>query len=236
MTGGALAQSAVLQTASLAPAQTQTARATQAQSLDELVRIAEQFLTEKTRDLAGKPEIAVSTLDSRLKLPACEKPIPYLSQGARIWGNTTVAIRCETPEPWRIMVKAHVRIHAPYLAAAKMLPQGHVLSEADLTLITGDITAMRPGVLTGKEHAIGRTVIRSIQPGTAIWPEQLRAARAIQQGQTVRIISRGNGFVISGEGHAVNSADEGQVAKAKMTNGSIIRGIAKADGVIEINF
>ncbi|MDL2284684.1 flagellar basal body P-ring formation protein FlgA [Oxalobacter sp. OttesenSCG-928-P03] len=240
--GTAFAQSAVIQTASLAPASMQAPyavsaqNAPQAQSLDELGLIAEQFLIDKTRDLPGKTEIAITPLDSRLKLPACRQPVAYLSQGARIWGRTTVAIRCEAPEVWRIMVKAHVRIHTDYLAAAKVLPQGHVIRESDLVLVNGDITAMRPGVLTGKEHAIGRTVTRSMQPGTAIWAEHLRAKQAIQQGQTVRIISRGPGFSISGEGLAINSAGEGQVAKAKMPNGSIIRGIAKADGVIEINF
>lgn len=230
--GSAIAQTAPMPT----PLPAQAANAASPQNLDALARIAEQFLTEKTQNLSGKVEITVSPLDNRLKLAACPNPIPYLSQGAKIWGKTTVAIRCETPETWRIMVKADVKIHTAYLTAAQTLPQGHVISEADLTLVTGDITAMRPGILTGKEHAIGKTVIRAMQPGAAIWPEQLRAPQAVQQGQAVRIISKGSGFSVSGEGHAINSANEGQVAKAKMANGSIIRGIAKADGIIEINF
>lgn len=240
--GSAFAQSAALQTAALPPAQTQAAYAVaaqntpQSQSLDELGLIAEQYLIAKTRDLAGKTEITITPLDNRLRLPACSNLVPYQSQGARIWGKTTVAIRCEGPDAWRIMVRAHVKIHTAYLAAAKVLPQGHVIRESDLTLITGDITAMRPGVLTSKEHAVGRTVVRAMQPGAAIWAEQLRAPKAIQQGQSVRIISQGRGFSISGEGYAINSANEGQVAKAKMPNGAIIRGIAKADGIIEVNF
>lgn len=240
--GGAFAQTAVMQTASLSPSPTQASMLTpaqnepQPQNLDELALIAEQFLIEKTKNLAGKAEIAISPLDTRLKLPACRKPIPYLSQGSKIWGKTTVAIRCEAPENWRIMVKADVRIHTTYLTAANALPQGHVINENDLALVTGDITTMRPGILTSKEHAVGQTVIRSMQPGAAIWPEQLRAPKAVQQGQTVKVISKGQGFFVSGEGHAINSANQGQVAKARMTNGSIIRGIAKADGIIEINF
>jgi flagella basal body P-ring formation protein FlgA len=241
-TGSLAAQTAALQTASLSPGQTQAARAVptqnthQSQNLDELGLIAEQFLIEKTRDLNGKTEIAIAPLDSRLKLPACSRLVPYQSQGGRIWGKTTVAIRCEDPENWRIMVKAHVRIHTAYLVAARVLPQGHLIRESDLTLVTGDITAMRPGVLTDKEHAVGRTVVRAMQPGAAIWAEQLRAPQAIQQGQSVRIVSQGRGFSISGEGYAINSANEGQVAKARMPNGAIIRGIAKADGIIEVNF
>lgn len=241
-TSSVFAQSPVLQTATLTPPQTQAVYAVpaqntpQSQSLDELGLIAEQYLVEKTKGLVGKTEITITPLDNRLRLPACRNLVAYQSQGARIWGKTTVAIRCEGPEAWRIMVKADVKIHTDYLAAAKVLPQGHVIRESDLTLIVGDITAMRPGVLTSKEHAVGRTVMRAMQPGAAIWAEQLRAIRAIQQGQSVRIISQGRGFSISGEGYAINSANEGQVAKAKMPNGAIVRGIAKADGIIEVNF
>ena len=236
--GSVAAQTAILQTASLSPAAYAIPVQTtpQIQSLDELGLVAEQYLIEKTQSLDGKAEIAITPLDNRLKLPACSILVPYQSQGARIWGRTTVAIRCEAPENWRVMVRAHVRIHTAYLVAGKVLPQGHVIREGDLTLVTGDITAMRPGVLTSREQAVGRTVVRAMQPGAAIWAEQLRAPRAIQQGQSVRIISQGPGFSISGEGYAINTANEGQVAKAKMPNGAIIRGIARADGIIEVSF
>lgn len=206
------------------------------QSADELGLIAEQFLVEKTRNLPGKTEITITPLDARLNLPACANPIPYLSQGARLLGRTTVAIRCEAPVAWRTMVKAHVRFHTAYLTAAKALPQGHVIQESDLALAEGDITAIRQGVLTGKEQAVGHTVARTIQPGSPIWAEQLRTPQAIQQGQNVKIISKGRGFTISGDGYAVNNAALGQVAKAKTTNGILVRGIARANGIIEVNF
>jgi flagella basal body P-ring formation protein FlgA len=206
------------------------------QNLDELTRIAGQYLAENTKNLSGRTEIVVSPLDNRLRLPACERPVPYQSQGAKIWGKTTVAIRCENPEPWRIMVRAHVKIYSSYLTAARVLPLGHVINESDLTAVTSDITALRPGVLTEMNHAVGRTVARAIQPGRAIRPEYLRASKAIQSGQAVRIVGKGSGFVVSGEGHATSSADEGQVIKVKMANGSVVRGIAKSGGIIEVNF
>lgn len=206
------------------------------QSTDELGLIAEQFLAEKTRELPGRTEITVTPPDARLNLPACAKPVPYLSQGARLLGRTTVAIRCEAPAAWRVMVKAHVRFHTAYLTAAKALPPGHVIQESDLALTEGDITAMRPGVLTGKEQAVGHTVARAIQPGSPVWAGQLRTPQAIQQGQSVKIVSKGRGFTISGDGYAVNNAALGQVARAKTANGTLVRGIARANGIIEVSF
>ncbi|MCM1513191.1 MAG: flagellar basal body P-ring formation protein FlgA [Oxalobacter formigenes] len=206
------------------------------QSPDELGLIAEQFLAEKTCGLPGRAEITVTPPDARLNLPACAKPVPYLSQGARLLGRTTVAIRCESPSAWRVMVRAHVRFYTAYLTAAKALPPGHVIQESDLALTEGDITAMRPGVLTGKKQAVGHTVARAIQPGSPVWAGQLRTPQAIQQGQNVRIVSRGRGFTISGDGYAVNNAAPGQVAKAKTAGGVLVRGIARANGIIEVDF
>lgn len=237
----ALAQSFALQTASLNQQQVptlfpNTAVSPAFQDLDELAGIAKQFLTEKTQHLKGDVLIDITPLDNRLMLSACKKPIPYLSQGAKVWGKTTVAIRCENPKPWRIMVKAQVKIHTDYLTAAKALPKGHVISESDLTLEKGDITAMRSGVLTDKKQAVGFTVSRTIQPGSAIWAEQLQTAHAIRQGQQVKVITQGKGFSVSSEGKAINNAGLGQLAKAKMPNGTIVRGIAKTNGIIEVPF
>ncbi len=235
------AQSTLLQTAALTPNPSgNSISALQTPSsfenLDNLAQIAKQFLIEKTKDIDGKAEIVITPLDQRIKLATCEKPIPYLSQGAKTWGKTTVAIRCESPQPWRIMVKAEVKIHANYLSAAKVLPRGHIIDETDLILATGDITAMRTGVLTDKKHAVGYTVTRTIQPGSAIWSDQLKTPQVIQQGQTVQVISKGNGFQISSKGHAISNAYQGQIAKVKMPNGKIVKGIAKSDGIIEVYF
>ncbi len=242
MATNTFAQTAAIQTASLAepvlPDNTilQSGSSAQTENLDDLAQIARQFLLEKTKEFDGKTEILITPLDSRLKLADCEKPIPYLSQGAKIWGKTTVAIRCEAPEAWRIMVKAQVKIHTAYLTAAKVLPRGHIIGENDLALVTGDITDMRTGVLTDKQHAIGHTVNRTIQPGSAIWADQLKTAQIIQQGQTVTVISQGKGFRISSDGQAINNACQGQLAKVKMPNGKIVKGIAKSDGIIEVYF
>ena len=206
------------------------------QNLAELSSTAEEFLTERTKDIIGRTEVTVYSPDPRIRVPACENLIPYMPQGSKAWGNTTVGIRCDAPEPWLIMLKANVRIYTSHLAASKALPAGHVISASDLTLLTSDITVKRPGLLTEKEHAVGRIVARAIKPGHAIWPEQLRSVKAIQPGQVVRIVGRGNGFVVSGEGQAITGAEAGQVTRVKLANGSMIRGIARSDGVIEVNF
>jgi len=56
----------------------------------------------------------------------------------------------------------------------------------------------------------------------------------VRQGQTVRIISAGNGFTISTDGLAQNNATQGQLVQAKVSSGQLISGITNANGQIEV--
>jgi flagella basal body P-ring formation protein FlgA len=58
----------------------------------------------------------------------------------------------------------------------------------------------------------------------------------IRQGQSVKVISRGNGFEVTNEGRAMSNAAEGQLAQVRMAGGQVVSGIARPGGAIEINF
>lgn len=60
------------------------------------------------------------------------------------------------------------------------------------------------------------------------------APLVVQQGQTVKIMSRGSGFSVTSEGRAMNNAAEGQIAQARLANGQTVSGIARPGGIIEI--
>jgi flagella basal body P-ring formation protein FlgA len=50
----------------------------------------------------------------------------------------------------------------------------------------------------------------------------------------VRLVSKGQGFSVSGEGKALTNASEGQLARARTANGQTVSGTARAGGIIEI--
>ena len=56
----------------------------------------------------------------------------------------------------------------------------------------------------------------------------------VRQGQTVRIISVGNGFTISTDVLAQNNATQGQLVQAKVSSGQLVSGITNANGQIEV--
>lgn len=199
-------------------------------------QIAEQFLQAQTRGLPGHVSISVNKLDSRLDLAACAAPQAFMPTGSKVWGKTTVGIRCTVPTPWTVYIQAKVSVVAAYVVTAAPLAQGQLVSATDLATMQGDLTTLPVGIITDATQAIGRTVTMSLQAGTALRQDSLRSVPAVQQGQTVRLVSIGPGFQVSSEGQALTSASEGQLVQARTQAGQMIRGIAKAGGVVEVSY
>lgn len=199
-------------------------------------QIAEQFLHAQTRGLPGHVSISVNKLDPRLDLAACAAPQAFMPSGSRVWGKTTVGIRCTVPTPWTVYIQAKVSVVADYIVTAAPLAQGQIVSATDLATMQGDLTTLPTGIITDAAQAIGRTVTLSLQAGSALRQDSLRSQPAVQQGQTVRLVSVGPGFQVSSEGQALTSAGEGQLVQARTQAGQMIRGIAKAGGVIEVSY
>jgi flagellar basal body P-ring formation protein FlgA len=196
----------------------------------------EQFLRVQTSGLPGQVNLNIGQVDARTTLPNCAAPEPFLPKGSRLWGKTTVGIRCTAPSPWTIYVAATVQVVADYLVTATPLAQGQPVGPNDLAKIKGDLTTLPVGIITDASQAIGRTVSVSLPAGTPLRNDALRSQQAVQQGQTVRVTSIGPGFTVSAEARALNNAAEGQVAQARTASGQVVSGVAKAGGIIEVTY
>ena len=98
----------------------------------------------------------------------------------------------------------------------------------------GDIAAMPNGIITDMAQAIGRTPTASLPSGTPLRLDTLRSRPVVQQGQAVRLVSKGTNFSVSAEAKAINNAGEGQVAQARTQSGLVVSGTARAGGIIEV--
>lgn len=201
-----------------------------------LRRDVEQFLRTQTAGLPGEVHISVHPIDQRMNLAACSTPEPFLPSGSRIWGKTTVGVRCRAPSQWTIYVAAQVRVLADYIITAAPLAQGKQISPNDLAQVRGDLTALPQGIITTPAEAIGKTVAISLSAGTPLRMDSLRNQHAMLQGQTVRLVSNGPGFRITAEARALNNADEGQIAQVRTASGQVVSGVAKPGGVVEVTY
>ena len=57
----------------------------------------DDFLRAQTRGLPGKVSYVISPLDARTQLPQCDAFEPFIPQGGKLWGRTTLGVRCLGP-------------------------------------------------------------------------------------------------------------------------------------------
>ncbi|RJF98677.1 flagellar basal body P-ring formation chaperone FlgA [Noviherbaspirillum saxi] len=201
-----------------------------------LRQVVEQFLRIQTAGLPGQVNLSVGQVDARSTLPACAAPEAFLPNGSRVWGRTTVGVRCTVPSPWTMYISATAQVVGEYVAAATPLAQGQLIGPQHVVKIKGDLTTLPAGILTDTAQAIGRTMTASLAAGTPLRSDSLRSQAAVQQGQTVRVVSSGPGFSVATEGRALNNASEGQIAQARTASGQVVSGVAKAGGVVEVTY
>lgn len=208
----------------------------QRQDTEALRKTVEQFLRKQAAALPGEITVTAGAVDARMNLAACPTPEAFLPPGGRLWGKTTVGVRCNAPSPWTIYMTATVRVVGEYVAAAVPLGQGQTVGAHDVIKVKGDLTAMPNGIVTDPAQAIGRTLAMAVPPGTPLRHDALRSQRAVQAGQIVKLISMGPGFRVTADGKALGHGTEGQIVQASTGNGQVVSGIARANGIVEVTY
>lgn len=203
---------------------------------DPILETAEQHARLLTKGLPGTVTITVDPLDPRTQLPQCSTLEAFTPAGSRTMGRTTIGVRCLAPHAWSVLLSVYIAVTGKYLSTARPLVAGQTLQTGDILVVSGDLAGQPPGVITDPQFAIGKTLKNSLGAGQPLRGDQLLAPFVIRQGQSVRVISRGEGFTASGEGRALNNAAEGQIAQVRMASGQVISGAARADGSIEVNY
>lgn len=207
-----------------------------AQAQESLSSALEHFVRTHTQGLPGKVSYRITPLDPRTQTAACSAFEPFLPNGARLWGKSTVGVRCLGPSSWTIYVPVHVSVAGSYYVTARPLTAGHLLGADDIAARTGDLTALPGSIVTDPAQAIGKTVRNGVGGGQALRTDTLQAPWAVQQGQSVKLVSSGAGFTATSEGKALNNAAAGQVAQVRTASGQTISGIARSGGIVEVNY
>ena len=192
------------------------------------------FLRTETIGMPGQVDFQVSAVDERLILPSCPQLQPFTPPGAKLWGSTTIGVRCISATPWTIYLPVRIKVTGAYLAASRPLAQGQTLGPDDVTPRTGELTQMPPGVLVEPTQAMGKVMLVGIASGQALRQDNMRSPLLVQSNQPVKIISKGPGFVVSAEGRAMSSAGDGQTVQVRTLSGQVVAGIARPGPLVEV--
>lgn len=204
-----------------------------AQSGDAAGAAIAKYLQVQTAGLPGKVTISLEGRGTEA-LPPCDAPEAFLPPGAKPWGRVSVGVRCQTERPWTRFVQAHVSVEGSYFVAARAIETGRPLGAGDVTERTGDLTRLPRSVITSAAELVGVVAANRIGPGAPLRRESVRGVTVIQQGQAVKLVAQGAGFVVSTEGKALSGAKVGAVVQAKTLDGRLVSGIANEEGQIQL--
>jgi len=190
------------------------------------------YAQAQTHNMPGRVSIQVANIDSRTALPACQKLEAFMPAGAKMIGKTSIGVRCNEKPGWSVFVQATIQVSADMLIANRPLSQGLVISADDFSVHSGELG--QPGILTAPEQAIGKTLKFAIGAGQVLRVDMLRPDFVIKQGQTIRLIARAPGLVVSNEGIALNDAIEAQPVRVKTASGQVVNAFATKEGSAEV--
>ena len=194
--------------------------------------VIEQFLVRQTAGLPGRVVITLDTPQSGA-LPPCAAVEPFLPGGARLWGRVSVGVRCSQDQPWTRYVPAYIAVMGSYLVAARPIPAGQTLVPGDGAVRQGDLTTLPGSVVLNPGQLNGMVAANRIASGAPIRQELLRAVDLVRQGQTVKVVTRGSGFLVSTVGKAMTNSAVDTTVQVKIQGGQLLSGIVRPDGTVE---
>lgn len=158
--------------------------------------------------------IAISSIDSRLKLVECSRPLSFShrnGQGSR----RVVSVACEGEHPWKIYVPVTISKMQTIAVASHPLSRGHTLLEDDIIFTEKDLLRQHHGVFTQSTGLVGQIIRRPIREGDIFTPVMLQAADLVKRGQEVLILAEKGTLRVQMHGIALKGGSKGELIKVK---------------------
>ncbi|MEI6268600.1 MAG: flagellar basal body P-ring formation chaperone FlgA [Methylococcaceae bacterium] len=193
-----------------------------------------------TRYLKSLPDIN-SDAQFKITIPlAAQKPnhchdlkfslLSKNNQGSFIRLN----VLCDDADSWHSIFNVYRINPIKYYVAAHDLQQGKVVSDSDIAVLYDGKALLSTAIIANKEKILGLTLIHDIQKGNTFLRSDLKPVRGLMMGQSIKIISRGNGFQITSQGKLLNNPTNGQFARVETSSKKLVTGIVEGTSVVDI--
>lgn len=180
----------------------------------EIVRTVELLATpQQIAAVCDAPELSITGHDTRLT------------------GKRTVSARCGAHKHY---LPVRVSAQGTWWVASQSLPSGTIVQRGDIEPITGSIDGQPSGLIFKPDDIIGQRLTRAVTVGKPVLQNQLRQQWRLHAGQTVDLVTSGEGFRIRGQGKALGNAAVDEMLKVQTANGQTVSGKVGADGEVMI--
>lgn len=215
----------------------QVSFALQFQTLESIQASVMEYLASQT-NLTAEHEITVNSLDKRLKLPQCSKPLEVFTANGVLKANrVSVGVRCSGEKAWSIYTTAYIRVFKDILVVAQTIPRGTLISRRHLTSERREVSKIRRGYYINYGQVINKQATRNLAPGTILHAGFLKEPKIISRGEKVTILASSKSFEIKMIGLALMDGLKGQRIRIKNEKSRrIIEATVIKPGLVTVNF
>lgn len=203
-------------------------------SEDSLKGYVSQQAAAAGGDAITRFEVKLGSLDPNTVLAPCRRIEPFLPANARLWGRSSVGVRCADGANWSVLLPVTVSVWGKALVAAQPLSAGSVIGQDDVREQEVELTREPAGLPRSASALVGKTLSRNLLPGQVLRADMMRVTTVVAAGDPVRLRVQGPGFSIAGAGQALNAAGEGQTVRVRTELGRVITGVAREGRVVDV--
>jgi len=201
------------------------------------VRVAAVTWLQQNRALPGATMTAeADSLDSRLRLTDCPKPLEASLPGNRPLGaRTSVVVHCPVPGGWTVRVPVKVKMLTNVLVTTRPLARGDGVGVGDVRAEERDVTSLAYGYIAELGQIDGRSLSRPLSAGTVLTPGMLAGRQAVRIGDSVSMEAGVEGVVIHASGVALGAGDTGTRLKVRnASSGKVLDAVITGPGTVAV--
>lgn len=197
----------------------------------------EKFVKQQKVPLTNL-QVTLTSLNKQISLVKCAKPLQVrIAPGAKLLGNTSLSVSCNSPHVWKIHVAAHIDGEINALVARRPLPRGTIIQDSDLKFVLHRHSQLNRGYYNSATYLKNMEAKRNIKAGQILTPNMVKAQKLVLRGQHITILVQKGGLNLRAKGKALMDGKEGQMIKvANLSSKKLIYAQVISEGIVKINF
>ncbi len=195
------------------------------QPLEDVRKVAEDFVLAQAPAAGGRVHASADALDPRLRLPRCSgSPEAQLPPSATLSARVPVGVSCAQPA-WKVYVNVRVETELPVLVLQRSMTNGSAVGAADIETRTMRVPGLSSSYVTDPAQLAGRHLKRPATGGTPLTTDLLAADILVRRGQRVTLVASAGGLEVRAQGEAIQDArPDGRIRVLNLTSRKIVEG------------
>ena len=184
----------------------------------------------------GQVIVHAQTLDPRLRLAECDRPLDAAITGdGQARAHTTVAVRCPGTVHRTIYLSVTIDSEFPVLVARHAMSRDAELTAEDFELMSRHLPGLTSDYVTKPAMISGQRLRQAIASGEALSLEAITPSNLIHRGQQVTLVAGTGGFEVRMSAVALSDgrlAD--RIRVQNLSSQRVVEGIVRSNNVVEV--